>query len=146
MTIRFGPTGSNRVLLNRSAYLLLLLAACAFGLNRAHALSFLPQSAAQAKKDYALIYGTVWGPDGRRVPGIALKMRRVTDKKAKWEMMSDSSGEFAQRVPVGTQDYIIQADIKVPKGQPKPEITVHIDDNERKDVGLHLTEQQLSRK
>jgi hypothetical protein len=26
----------------------------------------------------------------------------------------------------------------MPKGQPKPEITVHIDDNERKDVSLHL--------
>ena len=75
--------------------------------------------------------------------GIPLKIRRASDKKAKWELISDSSGEFAQRVPVGTQDYVIQADVKVPKGQPKPEVTVHIDDNERKDVGLHLTQQQL---
>ena len=37
-------------------------------------------------------------------------------------------------------DYIIQADIKTPKDQPKPEITVQIDDNERKNVGIHLTE------
>ena len=55
-------------------------------------------------------------------------------------------GEFAQRVPVGAQDYVIQADIKLPKGQTKPEITVHIDDNERKDVSLRLTNDQLSPK
>jgi hypothetical protein len=91
-------------------------------------------------KDYALIIGTVWGPDNRPVAGIPIKIRRATDKKAKWELVSNSRGEFAQRVPPGGQDYIIQADIKTPKGQPKPEITVKIDDNERKDVGLHLTE------
>jgi len=101
----------------------------------------LSASAQQDKsKDYALIVGTVWGPDNRPVAGIPVTIRRATDKKAEWERISDSRGEFAQRVPAGGQDYIIQADIKTPKGQPKPEITVRIDDNERKDVGLHLTE------
>jgi hypothetical protein len=100
-----------------------------------------PAAAKQGKpQDYALIVGTVWGPDNRPVAGIPIKIRRATDKKPKWELMSDARGEFAQRVPTGTQDYVIQADIKTPKGQPKPEITVRIDDNERKDVGLHLTE------
>jgi hypothetical protein len=93
-----------------------------------------------------LIIGTVWGPDDRPVAGILIKIRRATDKKAKWELVSDSRGEFAQRVPAGTQDYIIQADIKMPKGQVKPEITVQIENDERKDVGLHLTPQQLGRK
>jgi hypothetical protein len=108
-----------------------------------------PSPAAQnnaAAKDYALIIGTVWGPDDRPVAGIAVTIRRESDKKPKWELVSDRRGEFAQRVPVGKMDYIIQADIKVPKGQPKPEITVAIEDNERKDVGLHLTEQQLTKK
>ncbi len=91
------------------------------------------------KKDYALIYGTVWGPDGHPVAGVPISIRRVSGKKAKWELVSDRSGEFAQRVPVGTQDYIVQADIKTPKGQPKPEVTVHIDNNERKDIGIHLS-------
>lgn len=91
-------------------------------------------------KDYALIVGTVWGPDNRPVAGIPIKIRRAIDKKPKWELVSDSRGEFAQRVPPGAQDYIIQADIKTPKGQPKPEITVKISDNERQDVGLHLTD------
>ena len=92
-----------------------------------------------AKKDYALIYGTVWGPDDHPVAGVPISIRRASDKKAKWELVSDRSGEFAQRVPVGAQDYVVQANIKTPKGQPKPEVTVHIDDNERKDVSLHLS-------
>ena len=92
-----------------------------------------------AKRDYALIYGTVWGPDDHPVAGVPIAIRRASDKKPKWELVSDRSGEFAQRVPVGTQDYIVQANIKTPKGQPKPEATVHIDGNERKDVGIHLS-------
>ena len=91
------------------------------------------------KKDYALIFGTVWGPDDHPVAGVPIIIRRASGKKAKWELVSDRKGEFAQRVPVGTQDYIVQADIKTPKGQPKPEVTVHIDNNERKDIGIHLS-------
>jgi hypothetical protein len=53
--------------------------------------------------------------------------------------VSDRHGEFAQRVPVGADDYIIEADVKTPKGQPKPQTEVHIDDNERKDVSVHLS-------
>ena len=108
-----------------------------------------PNPAAQnnsTAKDYALIVGTVWGPDDRPVAGIPVTIRRESDKKPKWELVSDRRGEFAQRVPIGKMDYIIQANIKVAKGQPKPEITVEIEDNERKDVGLHLTRQQLTKK
>ena len=36
------------------------------------------------KKDYALIYGTVWGADGRAVGGVPIKIQRVGDKKPKW--------------------------------------------------------------
>ncbi len=39
------------------------------------------QSAQAAKKDYALIYGTVWGPDDHPVAGIPIKIRRASDKK-----------------------------------------------------------------
>ena len=103
-----------------------------------------PQSSQAGKNDYALIYGTVWGPDDRPIAGIPIKIRRASDKKAKWELMSDRRGEFAQRVPVGTQDYIVQADVKMPKGQPKPETTAHIDNDERTDISLHLTKEMLS--
>jgi hypothetical protein len=102
------------------------------------------QSSQAAKKDYALIYGTVWGPDDRPVAGIPIKIRGAG--KAKWDLMSDRNGEFAQRVPVGAQDYLIEAEVKTPKGQPKPQATVHIDDNERKDVGIHLPQGMLSTK
>src|SRR5579863_6128332 len=47
-------------------------------------------------KDYALIYGTVWGPDDRPAPGIRVNIRKATDKKPRWELISDRSGEFAQ--------------------------------------------------
>lgn len=102
----------------------------------------LPQSSnpAAARKDYALIYGTIWGPGDLPVAGVPVTIRRASDKKPKWELVSDRRGEFAQRVPVGAQDYVVQANVKVPKGQPKPEVTVHIDDDERKDISIRLNQ------
>ncbi len=123
-----------------SAFLLFALPVAAFGLRTIQPFFHLLQSASQApKNDYALIYGTVWGVDEHPQAGVPITIRRASGKKAKWELISDSRGEFAQRVPVGGQDYIIEADIKMPKGYSKPAITVHIDDNERKDVSLHLS-------
>ena len=100
-----------------------------------------PQSTHQSQapaKDYALIYGTVWSADDRPAVGIPITIRRSSDTKPKWKLVSDRRGEFAQRVPTGQDEYIIQADIKVPKGESKPQITVKIDNNEREDVSLHL--------
>ena len=122
-----------------SALLLLLLSASPLAIAR----NATPQSSNSSKNDYALIYGTVWGPDNHPVAGIPIKIRRTSDKKAKWEQTSDRSGEFAQRVPVGKMDYVVEADIKMPKGQPKPQVQAHIDDNEREDVSLHLTKEEL---
>ena len=93
----------------------------------------------KAKHDYALIYGTVWDKDDRAVYGVPIKIRRADQKNAKWELVSDHRGEFAQRVPVGRADYIVWADIKVPKGTQRPETKAHIEGNERIDVSLHLT-------
>lgn len=145
MTIKLARSRARGLLvLLSSVSLLFVSSSFGHGLFPASASS---QSAAQkARQDYALIYGTVWGPDDRHVGGIPIKIRRASDKKPKWELISDQSGEFAQRVPVGTQDYIVQADVKVPKGASKPEVKVHIEDNERKDVGVHLNQQQLPRK
>ncbi len=91
------------------------------------------------KKDYALIYGTVFDADGRVVPGVPVKIQRVGDKKPKWDLVSDHSGEFAQRVPTGDNEYLITAEIKVPKGGTKPQTKVHISNNERADISLHLS-------
>ena len=111
----------------------------------ASSLVAVPAHAAQdPHKPYALIFGTVWGPDDRPIYGVHVKIRRADQKKAKWELYSDHQGEFAQRVPAGKADYIIWADFKDfkllngGKLQAGDEITVHIEGDERQDIGLHL--------
>jgi hypothetical protein len=97
-------------------------------------------------KPYALIAGTVWGPDDRPVYGVPVKIRKGSDKpkKVRWELYSDHMGEFAQRVPAGEADYILWADLKGFKpadGKPLrlvQEVTVHVYNDERQDIGLHL--------
>ena len=97
------------------------------------------------EKPYALIFGTVWDPDGHPIYGIKVKIRRTDGKKGHWEVFSNHSGEFAQRVPAGKADYAVTADvkdIKLPSGkrlQPGQEVTVHIENDERADVGVHLS-------
>jgi hypothetical protein len=86
---------------------------------------------------YALLFGTVFGPNERPLYGVRIKIRRADQKKARWELISNHTGEFAQRVPAGKADYIITAEVKS-KGAPKQEITVHVDNDERKDFTLHL--------
>jgi len=96
------------------------------------------------RKPYALIFGTVWGPDDRPIYGVHVKIRRADQKKAKWELYSNHQGEFAQRVPAGQADYIVWADLKGfkllngNKLQPGEQVTVHIEGDERQDIGLHL--------
>jgi len=96
------------------------------------------------RKSYALIVGTVWGPDDRPVYGVKVKIRRADQKKAKWELYSNHTGEFAQRLPAGKAEYIVWADLKGFKSLtgkklgPGPEVTVHIESEERADIGLHL--------
>ncbi|HWC17779.1 MAG TPA: hypothetical protein VG498_12240, partial [Terriglobales bacterium] len=95
-------------------------------------------SKSHARDPYALLFGTVYDSNNRPAYGVKIKIRRADQKKAKWELMSDHQGEFAQRVPAGKADYIISAEVKTPKGEPKPELTVHVDSDERKDFVLRL--------
>ncbi len=94
--------------------------------------------------DYALIFGTVWGPDDHPVYGVTVKIRRAGEKRARWEVHSNRLGEFEQRVPVGRHDYVIWADLRGYKSpvykhlQSAPEVTVHVESNERVDTGVHL--------
>jgi len=96
------------------------------------------------EEPYALIYGTVYGPDNRTVYGVKVRIRRADQKKPHWELYSDHSGEFAQRVPAGQADYIVWADLKGFKSldkkelHPGPEVAVHIQNDERSDISLHL--------
>ena len=116
--------------------------------------SVLPLSAATSGPEkreaaYALIFGTVWGPDNRPVYGAKIAIRRVEDKKARWHLVSDHNGEFAQRVPAGKSDYVVWAE-SVPGRRSKSSkgkhlatgsaVKVHIENDERTDIGLHLTE------
>jgi hypothetical protein len=98
-------------------------------------LLLLPASLLRASdnkpKPYALIFGTVYGADERPAYGVKIKIRRAEQKKAKWELVSDHAGEFAQRVPAGEADYVISAD-------GAPEVKVHVDKDERVDVSVHL--------
>jgi hypothetical protein len=97
------------------------------------------------EKPYALIFGTVWGPDDRPVYGVKVKIRRADQKKPKWEQYSNHTGEFAQRVPPGKADYIVWVDLKGFKSleykslHAGTEVTVHIENDERADIGVHLT-------
>jgi hypothetical protein len=96
------------------------------------------------EKPYALIYGTIWGPDNRAAYGVKIRIRRADEKKVRWELYSDHRGEFAQRVPPGPADYVVTADLKGYKygdGPPlrlEEDVKVHIDNDERQDIGLHL--------
>lgn len=99
----------------------------------------------KAEKPYALIYGTVWGPDNRPLYGVPVEIRRADQKRARWELHSDHRGEFALRVPPGPADYVVWPDLKGFKYPGAPlhldqEVKVHIDGEEREDIGLHLTQ------
>ena len=93
---------------------------------------------------YALIFGTVWGPDNHPLYGVKVKIRRADQKKAHWELFSDHNGEFALRVHPGPADYLVSADLKTYKSltgkelRQDGEVKVHVDNDERQDLGLHL--------
>ncbi|MFZ3264922.1 MAG: carboxypeptidase-like regulatory domain-containing protein [Terriglobales bacterium] len=95
-------------------------------------------------KPYALIFGTVWDPDGHALYAVKVKIRRADENKARWELESNHTGEFAQRVPVGPGDYVVWADVKgykLPDGRhlhAGSAVQVHIDKDERADIGIHL--------
>ena len=103
-----------------------------------------PPQSKNSEKAYALIYGTVYGPDDLTVYGVKVHIRRSDQKKAKWELSSDHAGEFAQRVPAGQASYLVWADLKGYKPlngkklQAGDPVTVEIQNDERVDISLHL--------
>ncbi len=90
-------------------------------------------------KPYALIFGTVFGPDDRPAANVKIKIRRGDHKRAKWELVSDRRGEFAQRFPAGEADYFISTEIPKKYHLGNKEVKVHITNDERQDIALHLT-------
>jgi hypothetical protein len=51
-----------------------------------------------------LIHGTVFTDKALSFPGVQLRIRRAGEKKFRWESYTNSRGEFAVRVPQGS-DY-----------------------------------------
>jgi len=103
------------------------------------------------KDNYGLIFGTAYGPDDRPLYGVRVIIHPAGKKHPSWQQMSDHRGEFAQRVPPGPGDYEVTGAIDlvpVEDGKPqkskrkhlKGEAKVHVDDQERRDFSLHLTE------
>jgi hypothetical protein len=121
-------------------------------------LVLLPSSIAASKekpkkeKPYALIFGTAYGPNDRPLYGVKITIRLQTKKHPSWDLISDHRGEFAQRVPAGTNDYLVRGEAEyAPVGDDgkaqlskkvrlKGETRVHVDNEERRDISLHLTE------
>ncbi|MGC2697129.1 MAG: hypothetical protein WA738_15190 [Candidatus Angelobacter sp.] len=104
------------------------------------------------EKAYALIFGTAYGPDDRPLYGVRITIHPQGKKSGNWTLVSDHRGEFAQRVHPGPADYLISGEAEYAPlgddGKPqmsrkkrlKGETKVHIDGEERQDIGLHLTE------
>ena len=129
-----------------------ILLCAAFGVL----LASTPAAAQSKPKPYALIFGTVFEADGHLAYAVPVKIRRADQKKVLDEGMSDHAGEFAFRVPPGPADYVVWADLKPRKKRAKQqgdknlppaagqasglEVRVHVDNEERVDISLHLTE------
>jgi hypothetical protein len=106
----------------------------------------------QKAKPYALIFGTAFGPNDRPLYGVKITIRPEKKKHPSWDLISDHRGEFAQRVPAGTNDYLVRGEAEYAPvgddGKPqlskkvrlKGETRVHVDNEERRDISLHLTE------
>ena len=107
----------------------------------------LPRDKKAEPRHDGLIFGTVWDRDNQPVYGVRVKIRRASEKKARWEVYSNHVGEFEQLVPAGK--YVVWADVKRPKKPKKgdqsnpwtpPQVTVEVQNDIRVDIGLHLTE------
>lgn len=141
MTTTMMMTTSKRV--SRLATMAALAAIFVCALSPAVAAEDRDKDKKKAKKGeepYALIFGTVFGPDNRPVQGVTIKIRRSDQKKAKWELYSDRRGEFAQRVPAGKAEYLITAEVSKKAGltPDKPVYTISIENDERQDFVVHL--------
>jgi hypothetical protein len=121
-------------------------------------LALIPSSVAASKdkpkkeKPYALIFGTAYGPNDRPLYGVKITIRPQKKKHPSWDLISDHRGEFAQRVPTGPSDYLVRGEAEYAPvgddGKPqlskktrlKGETRVHVDNQERRDISVHLTE------
>jgi hypothetical protein len=73
-----------------------------------------PESSSKKKYSHVhdyLIRGTVFTDTALALPGARLRIRRAGEKKSHWESLTNSRGEFAVRVPQGS-DYELSIQAK----------------------------------
>jgi hypothetical protein len=66
-----------------------------------------------------LVRGTVFNEKAISFPGAQLRIRRSGEKKFRWESYTNSRGEFAMRVPQGS-DYELVVHVKGYADQTRP--------------------------
>jgi hypothetical protein len=54
-----------------------------------------------------LVRGTVFTDKALSFPGVQLRIRRAAEKKFRWESYTNSRGEFAMRVPQGSEYEVV---------------------------------------
>ena len=93
----------------RAVFSLLLLGAAALfaqqgtGQAESSSKSSSSQEVGKHSNDF-LVRGTVFTQEGFALPGAELHIRRGAEKKPKWETVTNSRGDFAVRVKMGS-DY-----------------------------------------
>jgi hypothetical protein len=103
-----------------------------------------PESSSQQKSsrrhgDDFLVRGTVFTPQGFALPGAELRIRRASEKKFRWQTISNSRGDFAVRVKMGADYQVI---LRV-KGFPDQSQSVDAKTGERfKDLVFRMPQQE----
>jgi len=80
-----------------------------------------------AHADDFLVRGTVFTEEGLALPGAELRIRRAEEKKFRWDTVSNSRGDFAVRVKLGS-DYEVVARAK---GYEQQSVSVNAKPGER---------------
>lgn len=83
-----------------------------------------PSSSSRTKPRYShandfLVRGTVFNEKALSLQGAQLRIRRSGDKKFRWESYTNSRGEFAMRVPQGSE-YELVVHVKGYNDQARP--------------------------
>ena len=81
------------------------------GFRFAYHRKFLIQQKQTRHANDLLLRGTVFNERGLAMREVKLRIRRANEKKSRWETYTNSRGEFAIRVPPGS-DYEMQAESK----------------------------------
>jgi Carboxypeptidase regulatory-like domain len=101
-----------------------------------------PDKKASALQQACLLYGNVFTAEGKLLPDADVHVRRAADKRPKWSTASDRRGEFAVRVPPGS-DYVIEIRAKGFVTQTK---TVTAQSYSRLDLVFHMDPSQDKKK